>query len=228
MSDPASAAFDQLRAEVALLRRAVEGLSAQQPEAPPNYSPALAKIEMATTTLGTRIEELAAHPALAVTPDQIASLLRSHTTQARTEVRGELSDAIRMFTKAATLLDSLGIRVRTRDEQWRWLAYAALAGAVAGLVAWLGLSGPISRSLPASWQVPERVAAAALGQDRWAAGARLMRGADEAGWRRLRLGDELMLRNSDLIAACAKRADRLKRSVVCGVHVGGQATGRLS
>ncbi|WP_371129886.1 DUF6118 family protein [Phenylobacterium sp.] len=69
-----------------------------------------------------------------------------------------------------------------------------------------GLAGSTSRALPASWQVPERVASAAHGRDRWAAVVWLIRGADEAVWRRFRLGEDLVLRNSDVIGECCKRA----------------------
>jgi len=221
MSDPATAAFDQLRAEVALLRRAVEGLSAQQPPPAPDYAPVLAKLNRTLAALGEQVQALAENPLLALTPDIVATQLRTHASAARAEMHGELAKALSGVGQATSLLTSAAGLIRARDAQRRWLAYAALAGAAASLVAWMGLSGPISRALPASWQVPERVAAATLGQDRWAAGARLMRGADAAGWRRLRLGEDLILRNSDVIEDCAKRAGRLKRSVPCEVRIGG-------
>lgn len=220
-SDDPAEAFDALRSEVALLRRAVEGLSAQQPEVAPNYSPSLAKIEKTTVALGEQIEAMGASPVLALTPEMVASQLRSHATLARNELHGELATTISTVTKAAGALASLGGRVRTREAQSRWMAYAAAGGAVLALVAWLGLSGPFIRALPANWEVPERVAAATLGQDRWAAGERLMRGADEAAWRRLRFGNDLVVHNRNVIDGCWKRAERLKRSVPCEVRVGG-------
>lgn len=129
--------------------------------------------------------------------------------------------AIRIITKAGLALDSLGIRTPTREAQRRWLAYAALAGGFAGLISWLGLFGPIPTSIPANSSVPERVAAAALGQHRWSARAHLVRGADEVGWRRLRLGEVLGLRNSAVLKACESGAARLRRSVICEVRIGG-------
>lgn len=220
-TDPATAAFQELRGEVALLRRAVEGLSAQQPEPAPNYSPTLAKIEKATVALGERIEEMNGNPALALTPEIVASQLRSHATLARNEVHGELATAISIITKAGGALGNLGGRVRTREAQVRWMAFAAGGGALLALVAWLGLSGPIIRALPPSWQIPERVAAATLGQDRWAGGARLMRGADAVAWSKLRRGEEIVTQNANVLDACWKRVERLKRPVTCEVRVGG-------
>ena len=50
----------------------------------------------------------------------------------------------------------------------------AAAGVVFGIVFWVSLSGPIARALPASWLVPERMAAASLRLDRYDAGLRLI------------------------------------------------------
>ncbi|MDP3746259.1 MAG: DUF6118 family protein [Phenylobacterium sp.] len=219
--DPATAAFDHLRSEVTLLRRAIEGLSAQQPEAPADYAPTLAKLNKAVSQVGEHLDQISLSPALSLTPEIVATQLRKHASDARSEVHRELAQAVSGLSQATGVLTKSAGLIRTRDAQRRWLAYAALAGGACALIAWLGLSGPISRALPAAWQVPERMAAAALGQDRWAAGARLMRGAEDETWQRLRLGEDLMLRNADVIDACAKRAIRLKRSVACEVRIGG-------
>ncbi|MDP3750035.1 MAG: DUF6118 family protein [Phenylobacterium sp.] len=133
----------------------------------------------------------------------------------------ELSGVTTAFSNATGVLAQSAGVVRTREAQRRSVAYAALAGAVAALVAWLGLSGPAARALPASWQVPERLAAAAMGQDRWAAGARLMRGADASAWRRLGRGEEIVVQNRRVLDACLKRAERLGRPVACEVRIGG-------
>lgn len=220
-SDAAAEAFDALRSEVALLRRAIEGLSAQQPERPPNYSPSLAKIEKATVALGERVEQLAANPMLTLTPDAVATHLRTHATAARQEVQHELSGVMTAFSNATGVLTQSAGVIRTREAQRRWVAYAVLAGGVAAVIGWLGLSGPAARTLPASWQVPERIAAATLGQDRWAAGTRLMRGADEAAWRRLVQGQGIVVQNRRVLEACWKRAERLRQPVACEIRIGG-------
>ncbi|WP_394762187.1 DUF6118 family protein [Phenylobacterium sp.] len=72
--------------------------------------------------------------------------------------------------------------LRALDAQRRALLYAVAGGLIAGVVLYAGLAGPIARALPASWRVPERMAAATLGQDRWDAGARLMQDASPQGW----------------------------------------------
>lgn len=220
-SDPATEAFEHLRSEVALLRRGIEGLSAQQPEPIPDYGPSLARLQRAVGGLEEHLGQLAESPALAVSPEVIASQLRGCAAEARADVRLELAEALNGLIQATSLMTKAAGLVQTGEAQRRRLAHAALAGGATALIAWLGLSGPISRGLPASWQVPERVAAAALGQDRWAAGARLMRGADAAAWRNLIEGEDFVRRNANGLKACRRRAERLKRSVACEIRVGG-------
>jgi len=59
----AAEAFEQLRSEVALLRRAVEGMAAASVEsAAPDYSPTLAGLRKAIDGVGTQVEALAANP----------------------------------------------------------------------------------------------------------------------------------------------------------------------
>lgn len=214
-------ALEHLRSEVAMLRRAIEGLSAQQPERPSNYSPTLAKIEKATVALGERVEELGDSPALALTTDVIASQLRIHASAARQEVFRELSGVVTAFSNATGALTQSAGLIQTRQAQRPRVTYGVLAGAVAALVAWMGLSGPTARALPASWLVPERLAAATMGQNRWAAGARLMRGADPGGWRQLGRGEEIVVQNRRVLEACWRRAERLRRPVACEVRIGG-------
>lgn len=96
----------------------------------------------------------------------VGEQLRIHATNARTDARIELNQATSGLLAATRVLRSCDGLIRTGQKQRRWVIYAALGGGAAALIAWTGLSGPIARALPASWQVPERVAAAALGQDR--------------------------------------------------------------
>ncbi len=62
---------------------------------------------------------------------------------------------------------------------------AGLGGLAVGAVAWAALWGPAARALPGGLAVPERMAAATLGMDRWRAGKRMMGSANPNGWRRL-------------------------------------------
>ena len=68
-NDPAAQAFAQLRGEVALLRRAVEQLASERADIVlPDYSATLGKIALTLGEIGGDMQQMAASPALEVTP----------------------------------------------------------------------------------------------------------------------------------------------------------------
>lgn len=67
----AAEAFDALRAEVAVLRRTVEGLSGALAEhRPADYSLDLGRIRKELSAAGDLLTAIEAHPALRLTPQQ--------------------------------------------------------------------------------------------------------------------------------------------------------------
>jgi hypothetical protein len=172
--DAAAEAFEALRAEVAQLRTALEGL----PTTAPDYSPTLAAIAQS-------LAAMEAHPALRLTPQDLASQVRQASEAAQQQCRRELANAVQRVDAAGADLERLAERQRTGREQVRQIAIMTAVGAVAGVVVWVCFSGPVARALPAGWSVPERMAAATLRLDRWKAGARLMHNANPQGWARL-------------------------------------------
>ena len=172
--DAAAEAFEALRAEVAQLRTVLEGL----PATAPDYSPTLAAIAQS-------LAAMEAHPALRLTPDALASQIRQASEAAQQQGRRELANAVQRVDAAAVELERLAVRQRTGREQVRQVAIMTAVGAVVGVIVWVCFSGPIARALPASWGVPERMAAATLRLDRWEAGMRLMQSADSQGWARI-------------------------------------------
>jgi hypothetical protein len=90
-ADGAERAFDALRAEVAALRRALEGMAAgladpSRPEAP-DYSPTLGVIARELKSVTARLEALEQMPVLAVTPAAQAAELRRELRQAGEDAR---------------------------------------------------------------------------------------------------------------------------------------------
>jgi hypothetical protein len=168
--------FEALRAEVAALRADLGGEG--EGRAAPDYAPTLGK--MAAT-----LAKIEAHPALQLTPEAFGYQIRQAREAAQQQGGRELSAAIQRMDGAAANLARLAVQQRAGREQNRWLAIVAGIGAVFGVVIWVGLSGPIARTLPAGWSVPERMAAATLRLDRWEAGARLMQDASPQGWAKL-------------------------------------------
>jgi hypothetical protein len=176
LGDDPAAVFEALRAEVAALRADLGGEG--EGRAAPDYAPTLGK--MAAT-----LAKIEAHPALQLTPEAFGYQIRQARDAAQQQGGRELSAAIQRMDGAAADLARLAVQQRAGREQNRWLAIVAGIGAVFDVVIWVGLSGPIARTLPAGWSVPERMAAATLRLDRWEAGARLMQDASPQGWAKL-------------------------------------------
>lgn len=224
-SDTASEAFDALRAEVALLRRAIEGVSTSR-KGERDYSPTLAKLMKLANEADEQLKAISGSPSLAITPDRLIAQIHLITVKAREQAQAEMNQAQSAFTRAsADLARATGV-LRGRDQQNRWLAYAAAASAVTAVILWVLVSGPIARRLPASWQVGERMAAATLDLDRWAAGSRLMASADPASWNAVLASHRLVTTNQAGLAKCASRANRSGRSISCEIQVEPTAASR--
>ena len=204
--DAAAEAFEALRAEVAQLRTALERL------APPDYSPTLAAIAQS-------LAAMEAHPALRLTPQDLASQVRQASEAAQQQGRRELANAVQRVDAAGADLERLAERQRTGREQVRQIAIMTAAGAVAGVIVWVCFSGPIARALPAGWSVPEKMAAATLNLDRWDTGARLMQSDNPQGWAQVAVGAKLERENRPALEDCWREATRTGKAQRCTVSV---------
>jgi hypothetical protein len=214
----AAEAFEQLRSEVALLRRAVEGMAAASVEgAAPDYSPTLAGLRKAIDGVGTQIEALVANPP--VTSLQMAAGISAAAAHGRSEGQREIAQAKGALEKGVRDLAALAGAIHAVRVDRRKLIGAGLGGALVAVVAWIGLSGPIARALPDTWQLPERMAAATLDLPRWQASSRLMAKADATAWGALTEGEQLMRANASSIRSCRTKASRSGRPVSCQIEV---------
>jgi hypothetical protein len=207
--DAAAEAFEALRAEVAQLRTVLEGL----PTTAPDYSPTLAAIAQS-------LAAMEAHPALRLTPQDLASQVRQASEAAQQQGRRELANAVQRVDAAGADLERLAERQRTGREQVRQVAIMTAVGAVAGVIVWVCFSGPIARALPASWSVPERMAAATLRLDRWEAGGKIIRSVDPAAWNELVAGAGLERANRTKLMACRAAFAKSGRPQTCPITVG--------
>lgn len=206
--DAAAEAFEALRAEVAQLRTVLDGL----PTTAPDYSPTLAAIAQS-------LAAMEAHPALRLTPDAIASQVRQASEAAQQQGRRELANAVQRVDAAGADLERLAERQRTGREQVRQAAIMTAVGAVVGVIAWVCFSGPIARTLPAGWSVPERMAAATLRLDRWDAGARLMQNANPVGWSQLTQTSEIDGATAAAVDGCQRSANRARKPQRCSLVI---------
>ena len=201
--DEAAWAFERLRREVALQRRAIEGLA--ETIDVPDYGPTLANTERLLQAVLRRLEAIAPRPAPALAPQMPAERPDAAVGEATRAPRD--APHMRLDRAAWRLVDRRG-----------WLA--ALAGLGLGMLLGLAFAGPLAGALPARWHGPERLATRALAApSMWAAGQRLMTVADPEAWRGVVASDKIVRDNQETIDACRKAADKAKKAVSCTIEV---------
>lgn len=210
--DAAAEAFEELRGEVAQLRGVVEGMAERLGESVPDYTPTLAA--MAQTL--TKIE---GHPALQHTPERFQSENRENLEIVRRQFESGAQGALTMISQAAGDVRRFAGELRSRQAQRVAILYAAGGGLVAGAVLWVLLAGPAARAMPASWHIPERMAAATLHMDMWDAGVRLMAAANPQAWDRVVGADRIARDNAGVLDSCAQAAVKTGRAQPCRVMV---------
>ncbi len=224
----AAEAFEAMRGELALLRRAVEGLAAERMEVPvpPDYSETLGLIANNITAAAQRVDMLVKSPMLAMTPEQMAGRITAAASTSRQEDRQTIATARTGLEDVTRQLHGYVISARRGDEQNRWMAVAGVVGMLFGMVLWATLAGPIARALPASWQIPEEMASATLGLPMWEAGRHLLIADAPASWNALADSWSLVQDNRKAIEVCRKAAAKAKASVRCTVSIAPTQQGR--
>ncbi len=230
-SDPAEA-FDRLRAviegqdrELALLRRAVEGLAAERAAIDtPDYTETLGVIQQGVNTAAENIgrvgQFLKQAPALAMTPEQMARRIAAAGNAARREDQAALAKAGEDRARVMTELRAIAGSAWTRADQENRQLWFGLSGAAIGMFAWAILPGLVAREIaPTSWQWPERMAARTLDLPRWEAGQRMMQSAAPDAFANIAAGDRIITANRETIEDCGKIAVRKRETVRCTVRV---------
>jgi len=229
--DPAEA-FDRLRAviegqdrELALLRRAVEGLAAERAHIDvPDYSETLGRMQQGVNATAERIavinDVIARSPALAMTPEHMASRIAAAAVTARQEdqrsivtLRTALEDGVRQLSGRVA-------SARKGDEQNRWLAWSAISGAVFGMALWAAGAGLVARAMPAGWHWPERMAAQTLRLPMWDAGRQLATTSSPETWNTMVAGTIIVQDNRKVLNRCWKAAAKIGEPVKCVVMTG--------
>ncbi|WP_267383324.1 DUF6118 family protein [Sphingomonas sp. GC_Shp_2] len=220
--DEAAKAFEGLRAEVSLMRWAVERLAAERADDghAPDYSETLGVIAANITATAQRVDVLARSPTLSLTPEETGRQIRTASFDARREDNRQFAAAKQgMDETTARLVRHLDSHVMV-GEQRRRLRQVGLAGLAIGMALWAILAGPIARALPASWLLPERMAARSLRMSMWEGGQRLMRAGDPRSFAGVLAGNRLATANREVLEACAKQAGKARKAVRCAVQVG--------
>ncbi|WP_419808595.1 DUF6118 family protein [Sphingomonas sp.] len=177
----AAHAFGELRAEISLLRRAVERLTDER-TSQPDYALSLEAISKRLEDVCVWAQRVSEKPALKLTPGTLASEIAGAAASSRAQDQRLLESATAAMDAAGSRIDAMIARSRSIVEQDRELLRNRIAFAVAGMVMFAILPGAIARSLPVNWAVPERIAARMLGTDMWHAGQSMMARADPDRW----------------------------------------------
>ena len=219
--DPAEA-FERLRGEVALLRRAVEGLTAAREIIDiPDYEPTLARTEKVLGVLAQQADAIRRSPAMALTPETMGNRVNASVRDAVNAVRIEAQASKSALDGAVLDLRRLAGSVRHAGEQTRMLWLVGGGGLFVGLLLYAMSAGPVARMMPASWHWPERMAARVLGKDAaWDAGRHLMVSASPQSWNDVTAAFTLVNDNRKAIEGCRKAAAKAEKAVRCTIEIG--------
>ncbi|MDL2351235.1 MAG: DUF6118 family protein [Pseudomonadota bacterium] len=220
-SDPAAEAFARLEGELALMRRAVQHPAAERADIViPDYSATLAEMTKRLEAVAHSITTIADHPAMQMTPDSLGHRIETVAESARRADHDRISQAQTDLGHAAREMRSVTTHARTVAKQRVRLVQAAGGGMLAGMLLWSVLPGPIARSLPATWQVPERIARRALGEPSiMDTGIRLIRSENPKAWQAILEAARLSETNRQTIGRCRSLAQKTGRPANCSVRV---------
>jgi hypothetical protein len=133
--DPATQAFDGLREEVALLRRAIAGLTAERAALDvPDYSETLAQITRMVSSIGKRLVAIGETPAFGLTPDDLAHRITEAAIEARRQDRETILISRDALRETAQEFGRRLKSVRDADRQEQLLVWFGAGGLVVGIV----------------------------------------------------------------------------------------------
>lgn len=225
VGDPA-AAFEALRhtienqggqigAEMTIIRRGVEAAfdHFEKYRQPPDYGADLGKIIQLLAVVEERLEGVEKSPILHNGAEHYARTLKySGEGLVRTAVL-ELERRTADLDRAAVNLAAYTKSAYDRKSQDLRMWFAGVVGLLAGVLLVLLLP----RILP--FAVDTHVAAIVLGQDRWNAGATMMRMEDPAGWRGVVDASQFVRDNAEAIRQCAEAARAAGADQRCTITV---------
>lgn len=159
--DPAQA-FDAVRRELSLLHSAVAGLAAER-EKIPDYSETLGRMAQALGETNKRLTAIEKSRAISLSPIELAKEISAAAETVRIEDRRVLDAARGALDQSLGRVDGMIERGRAAGRQVERERWHAAIGLLVGILIWAVLPGVLARSLPASWHVPEWMAARTMG-----------------------------------------------------------------
>jgi len=162
IADDPTQAFESLRQEISLLHTAIQGLTAAR-EKMPDYNQTLGAIGKQLATLTESLEGIAQAPAVKLTPTDMVRELAKAAIDVRADDKRQMDEARATMQQSIGQLDGIALRARSTQHQRKREKGIGGGAFIAGVLLWSFLPGAIARSLPASWHVPEWMAARTLG-----------------------------------------------------------------
>jgi hypothetical protein len=209
--DPAQA-FEDLRAEVSVLRRAIEALPAAMRESrSPDYSQDLAVIGKGLDEMGEQLETILKSPALTRTPEQQGQAIANAGANLIREAAQRLDRAAQEAERERSRLSGIIGQAWAQDRQFRLLCWTGGVALAVGLL----LSPVVAGVLP--FGLNGRVAALVMREDQWTAGNDLMRRGNPQAWNRFSADAAVMSDNREAIDACQATVVRTGKAQRCSV-----------
>jgi Family of unknown function (DUF6118) len=213
-SGNAARAFEDLRAEVSVLRRAIESLpAAWKANQPPDYTPSLGTISNRLQEVTAQLQAIEGHPALQMTPEHHQQAIVNAGSGLLRDAAVRLDDAVRATQQRTRDLDAIIGSAQQQDQQTKWLIIAATAALIVGLL----MSPILARLLPLG--LDGRVAAVIMRGDRWDAGSDLMEAGNPEAWKDLMAALDLSKANREALTVCRDAAAKTKKEQHCTVVV---------
>lgn len=172
-ADDPAIAFEELRRAVSLTRAAIEGLTAAR-ERIPDYSDTLGEILAVQKGADDRLSRIERSPAIRLLPVAMAAEIVKASEAARAADQKQIHEVRDEMLRAIGRIDTMVDHGRAAHQQRRLLISTGVGAAAAAMLVMAILPGAIARSLPASWHVPEWMAARTIGLDQRKAGERLI------------------------------------------------------
>jgi len=215
--DPAQA-FEDLRAEVSVLRKAVEALPAAiRDNRPPDYTQDLAVIGKGLDEIGAQLETILKSPALRLTPEQQGQSIANAGSAMMREAAQKFDRATQEADRDRYNLANMIGTIRRKQDQQTWLM---IVGAMAFVIGFMAFPF-VMRAMPFGMNAD--IAAAIMDANQWDAGIALMKSGSRDGWAQLAADADLANANRAKIVACQNAAAKAKKEERCTIIV--QAAG---
>ncbi|MGG6430871.1 DUF6118 family protein [Acetobacter ghanensis] len=198
-TDSAARAFEDLCAEMTVLRRSVEALPlAWRDNRPPDYTEDLARVVKAMNVVGTRMGAIEANPTLKMTPQAYGQGIREEGLAVSRRLESAFHEAIEEVRTERQALAGIIGQANNRRDQWSWVIFIGIMAFLFGV----GIAPLLFNHF--KWKYfDQRVASFIVGeQDRWKSGMLMMRDARPDQWNSFMWEDRLVHDNQPKIRDC--------------------------